>query len=207
MSRVSCWFLTPSYCIWDGRLVKGPHCNHGIPPAISIPRQSNKLWYGNRTYSKKNTPFNDFAHIPWENTPNFPKPPQRKKFPNINWWWNFWDIFQGYVGEILEPWQSPSLSIYALRTSFQKFLELTPSRTLSVEGRIATGRCGWAAWKFFFTASGLDSDLSLWMKNRLLPSLFQAWKKSCIMFCLMWNLDTLVVHSNWLFKEIYLQIV
>ena len=26
----------------------------------------------------------DFAHIPWEDTPNFPKPPQRKKFRNIN---------------------------------------------------------------------------------------------------------------------------
>ena len=24
--------------------------------------------------------FNDFAHIPWEGTPDFPKPPQRKKF-------------------------------------------------------------------------------------------------------------------------------
>ena len=26
------------------------------------------------------TYINDFAHIPWEDTPNFPKPPQRKKF-------------------------------------------------------------------------------------------------------------------------------
>ena len=24
----------------------------------------------------------DFAHIPWEDTPNFPKPPQTKKFPH-----------------------------------------------------------------------------------------------------------------------------
>ena len=24
--------------------------------------------------------FNDFAHLPWEDTPNFPKPPQRKEF-------------------------------------------------------------------------------------------------------------------------------
>ncbi len=43
---------------------------------------------------------NDFAHIPCEDTPNFPKPPQRKKFLHI--WWNFQGIFQGYVGEILD---------------------------------------------------------------------------------------------------------
>ena len=42
---------------------------------------------------KRAATINDFAHIPYENTPNFPKPPQRKKFRGI---------FQGYVGEILE---------------------------------------------------------------------------------------------------------
>ena len=49
-----------------------------------------------------NTSLNDFAHIPWEDTPNFPKPPQRKKFlhkllVSTSFWylpgvcgWNLW---------------------------------------------------------------------------------------------------------------------
>ena len=49
--------------------------------------------------------FNDFAHIPWEDTPNFPKPPKRKN-SFINCWWNIRGTFQGYVGEILESWIS-----------------------------------------------------------------------------------------------------
>jgi len=28
---------------------------------------------------KRAATINDFAHIPWEDTPNFPKPPERKK--------------------------------------------------------------------------------------------------------------------------------
>ena len=44
--------------------------------------------------------YNDFAHIPWEDTPNFPKPPKRKN-SFINCWWNIRGTFQGYVGEIL----------------------------------------------------------------------------------------------------------
>ena len=39
--------------------------------------------------------------IPWEDTPNFPKPPKRKN-SFINCWWNIRGTFQGYVGEILE---------------------------------------------------------------------------------------------------------
>ena len=44
---------------------------------------------------------NDFAHIPWEDTPNFPKPPKRKN-SFINCWWNIRGTFHGYVGEILD---------------------------------------------------------------------------------------------------------
>ena len=45
--------------------------------------------------------FNDFAHIPWEDTPNFPKPhKERNSF--IHCWWNIRGIFQNYVGEISE---------------------------------------------------------------------------------------------------------
>ena len=33
--------------------------------------------------------FNDFAHIPWEDTPKLPQPPHKnRKFQNINSWWN-----------------------------------------------------------------------------------------------------------------------
>ena len=46
------------------------------------------------------TNLNDFAHIPGEDTPNFPKPPKRKN-SFINSWWNIWGTFQGYVGEML----------------------------------------------------------------------------------------------------------
>ncbi len=28
----------------------------------------------------------DFAHIPWEDTPNFPRPPTKKEIPFINCW-------------------------------------------------------------------------------------------------------------------------
>ena len=52
------------------------------------------------TFSR-NDQVNDFAHIPWEDTPNFPKPPKRKNF-FINLWWNIRGTFQGYVGEILD---------------------------------------------------------------------------------------------------------
>ena len=45
--------------------------------------------------------FNDFAHIPWEDTPDFPNPPQGNKFLQ-NCWWRVQGIFQGYVGEILD---------------------------------------------------------------------------------------------------------
>ena len=37
------------------------------------------IWPSRRV-SPQESWFNDFAHIPWEDTPNFPKPPQRKKF-------------------------------------------------------------------------------------------------------------------------------
>ena len=47
-----------------------------------------------------NVSFNDFAHIPWEDSTNFPKPPKRKN-SFINCWWNIRGTFQGYVGEIL----------------------------------------------------------------------------------------------------------
>ena len=44
---------------------------------------------------------NDFAHIPWEDTPNFPKPTQRKTFLH-KLLIHVPGTFQGYVGEILE---------------------------------------------------------------------------------------------------------
>ncbi len=50
---------------------------------------------------------NDFAHIPWEGTPDFPKP-TTKKFRNRNCWWRVRGIFQGYVGEILDIRISPT---------------------------------------------------------------------------------------------------
>ena len=64
------------------------------------------MWLSPRGYIRyiQYTPFllsNDFAHIPWEDTPNFPKPPQRKKFLQ-NCWWRVRGIFLGYVGEILD---------------------------------------------------------------------------------------------------------
>ena len=51
--------------------------------------------------SSQQSIFYDFAHIPWEDTPNFPKPPQRKKFLHKL---NVQGIFQRYVGEILDIW-------------------------------------------------------------------------------------------------------
>ena len=46
---------------------------------------------------------NDFAHIPWEDTPDPPKPwKERNSFRNC--WWRIPGIFQGYVGKILEKW-------------------------------------------------------------------------------------------------------
>ena len=45
--------------------------------------------------------FNDFAHIPWEDTQTSPNPHKgRNSF--INCWWNVRNIFQGYVGEIID---------------------------------------------------------------------------------------------------------
>lgn len=46
----------------------------------------------------------NFAHIPQEDTPDFPvKPPQTKKFPNRLSWWRVGGTFQGGpVGEIFE---------------------------------------------------------------------------------------------------------
>ena len=51
---------------------------------------------------EKNEQVNDFAHIPWEDTPNLPNPPPKKKYFFLNCWWNIRGTFQGYVGEILE---------------------------------------------------------------------------------------------------------
>ena len=47
--------------------------------------------------------FNDFAHIPWEGTPDFPKQTQRKEIPKQKLLVKGrFGIFQGYVGEILD---------------------------------------------------------------------------------------------------------
>jgi len=35
---------------------------------------------GYKKHTNSHTDVNDFAHIPWEGTPDFPKPPQRTKF-------------------------------------------------------------------------------------------------------------------------------
>ena len=48
-----------------------------------------------------NSSFHEFAHIPWEDTPNFPKPPQTKKFLHKLLVKRL-GYLPGYVGEILE---------------------------------------------------------------------------------------------------------
>ena len=65
-------------------------------------------------------PLNGFAHIPWEDTPDFPKPhKERNSFRNC--WWRVRGIFQGYVGEILDP-----LCLWILSKSARVFWSLLP---------------------------------------------------------------------------------
>ena len=71
-----------------------------------------------------NVSFNDCAHIPWEDSTNFPKPPKRKN-SFINLWWNIRGTFQGYVGEILESWismKSPCSAVLILEKYNNKYI-------------------------------------------------------------------------------------
>ena len=61
--------------------------------------------------------FNDFAHIPWEDTPNFPKPPQRKIFPGwdvrlLGFFGFFLNIFSPDYGDWILPVVGPILNFW-----------------------------------------------------------------------------------------------
>ena len=40
-------------------------------------------WMVWEKHSESNTPISDFAHVPWEGTPDFPKPPQFERTSEI----------------------------------------------------------------------------------------------------------------------------
>ena len=77
----------------------------GHPTAfiIAVGNQSSSF-RGISCVSENHTPpnpkLNDFAHIPWEDTPNFPKPPQMKEIPSWTVGETSRGVLQGY--EILD---------------------------------------------------------------------------------------------------------
>ena len=61
------------------RAIKIISCQETVPfHSFSDFQELSFLWFS--LEGKNNKRINDFAHIPWEDTPDFPKPPQRKKF-------------------------------------------------------------------------------------------------------------------------------
>ena len=66
--------------------------------------------------------FNDFAHIPWEDTPNFPKTPQRKEISSTAGETSG-GIFRGYVGGILES-SRVRLAVYMQVVGWLGYLDL-----------------------------------------------------------------------------------
>ena len=75
--------------------------------------------------------FNDFAHIPWEDTPNSPKPPQRKKFLH-----KLLVKFPGYLPGVC-GWDLRF--VHTLTSNCPGFLHYHRSHTWPVPGRQPKG--------------------------------------------------------------------